>query len=176
MRLITICCALSLTLSACSVADLSGCPKKDLGLVGQEDGLAGREASLPTQTCQLDESELRPYHEGRKDGLRRYCSAQRGYQLGLEGLPKRMELCADEAAMELQRGFNVGDNLRKYLAERDELLSQAQDTERLAADVTEDSAERQTLLQQAADARFQARQRDNDIEALRGVVAVEKWR
>ncbi|MGE4070883.1 MAG: DUF2799 domain-containing protein [Lysobacterales bacterium] len=176
MRPLTLVFLISLLLPACRVADLSGCPEKDPGLVGQEDGLAGRAATLPRPDCMLDISDVQRYEDGREDGLRRYCSAQRGYQLGLEGTPINTEVCSANFAKELERGHAVGDSLRQHLSQRDQLLSQAQDIERIAADQAEDSPERQALLQQAADARFQARQHDNEVEALRGVVAVEKWR
>jgi hypothetical protein len=176
MRLIPFSCLAALLLSSCSAADLSGCPDKDPGLVGQEDGLAGRAATLPRADCMLDISNVHRYEDGRNDGLRRYCTAQRGYQLGLEGTAVNTEVCTGDFVKELRRGYAVGDSLRAHLRQRDELLSQAQDIERIAADQAEDSPERQTLLQQAADARFQARQHDNEVEALRGVVAVEKWR
>lgn len=176
MRALVISCVLVSLLSACSMADRSGCPQKDLELIGQEDGLAGREATLPTDNCQLAVSELQRYEDGRKEGLRRYCQAQRGYQLGLEGQAINAALCAGDSAKELERGFAVGDNLRQHLRKRDELLSQAKDAEHIAGSLTQGSPERGSLEQQAADARFQARQHDNEVEALRGVVAVEKWR
>ena len=176
MRPLTLVVLLSLLLPACSVADLSGCPEKDPGLVGREDGLAGRAATLPRPDCMLDISDLHRYEDGRNEGLRRYCTAQRGYQLGLEGKAINTEVCSGDFVDELARGHAVGDSLRQHLSQRDQLLSQAQDIERIAAGQAEDSPQRQTLLQQAADARFQARQHDNEVEALRGVVAVEKWR
>lgn len=169
-------CLLPALLAACTPADRVGCPAGDLATLGRDEGLAGKPASLPRADCALDEDERTPYLRGRAEGLARYCVAQRGYQLGLEGKPADPKACNGAAAEEFSRGLEVGNNLRTHLARRDELNAQATEAERLAAKLPAGSPERANIEQQAANARFEARAHENDVEALRAIVAVEKWR
>jgi hypothetical protein len=175
MRLLLVLPLLGL-LCACARGERLACPEQDVGEIGIDEGTRGLVASLPKPDCVLDVSETTRYQQGRDHGLRLYCQAQRGYQLGLDGQAINPQLCDEKFAKELQRGFAVGDGLRQHLRQRDELLSQASDAERLAARLPADSPERHSIDQQAADARFEARQHDNEVEALRGIVAIEKWR
>lgn len=176
MRLMLMLPLLALSLVACNHANRSACPTQDLTDFGREEALRGSIATLPKPDCEIDAAEQQRYLTGREEGLKRYCLAERGYQLGLDGKAVDTKLCADDAAKELQRGFEIGDNLRSQLRQRDDLITQAQDVERVAADLPEGSPERRKLEDQAAGLRFDARQHDNEVEALRGIVAVEKWR
>lgn len=166
---------LPLLLSACTPADRLGCPESDLATLGREEALAGKPALLPRADCVLDADEQQRYGDGRADGLARYCEARRGYQLGLDGKPADPAVCGKDAG-EFSRGFEVGNQLRTHLAERDRLNAQAGDAERAAAQLPAAAPERQSMEQQAATARAEARQHENEVEALRGIVAVEKWR
>lgn len=156
-------------------ADLSQCPDVDLARVGREEALSGVAAALPKPGCAPTGADLAAYERGRAEGLQRYCSAARGYALGMDGKAINADLCSAEAAKELHRGFEVGKELRHHLGERDRLNAQASETDRVAATLPEGSPERRKIEDQAAGLRFDARQRENDVEALRGIVAVEKW-
>lgn len=156
-------------------SDLSQCPSPDLEKLGREEALAGLPAALPKAGCVPKGADLAAYERGRAQGLERYCTAARGYALALDGKTVDPALCADSLAAELKRGAEVGKELRHHLSERDQLVAQATDIERIAADLPEDSEERRKLEDQAAGLRFDARQRDNDVEALRGIAAVERW-
>lgn len=164
-----------LTLGACG-ADLSQCPGPDLARVGREEALAGQQASLPKPGCAPAGTDLSAYLQGRSEGLARYCTAARGYALGLDGKVVDATLCTADQGKELTRGFEVGKELRHHLAERDRLNTQASDAERVAATLPENSPERRQIEDQAAGLRFDARQRENDVEALRGAAAVEQWK
>ncbi len=167
---------LMLSIAGCQRPDRTGCPTIDLANLGSSEGARAAAPSLPKSDCVLDDAETARYQAGREAGLKRYCVALRGYQLGLDGKVIDPSVCTDEAASELKRGFEVGDNLRIQLQRRDELLNEARDIERSAASLPKDSAERRKLEEQAAGKRFDARQRENEVEALRGIVAVERWR
>jgi hypothetical protein len=94
----------------------------------------------------------------------------------MDGKGIEVEMCAGDAAAELQRGFAIGENLRAHLRQRDQLLNQARDIERAGATLPKSSAERRKLEDEAAAKRFDARQHENEVEALRGIVALEQWR
>ena len=176
MRVAPILLLISIALTGCHSADRSACPAKDVAQVGREEASRGLPASLPKADCVLSEAEQQRYLTGRAEGLKRFCRAERGYKLGLDGKAVDATLCDEESAKQLRRGFEVGDNLRQFLSKRDSLLAQARDAERLAARSPEKSAERRAFEDQAAGLRFDARQQENEVEALRAIVAVEKWR
>jgi hypothetical protein len=167
---------LVLALGACSRPDRLGCPAGDLAQLGRNEGVRGVPESLPKADCVLDTAETQRYREGREEGLKRYCQALRGYQLAMDGKGIEVEMCAGDAAAELQRGFAIGENLRAHLRQRDQLLNQARDIERAGATLPKSSAERRKLEDEAAAKRFDARQHENEVEALRGIVALEQWR
>lgn len=168
--------AVMLILGACARPERAGCPTQKLADIGRDEATRGLAESLPKADCALDAAELELYRKGREDGLARYCTAHRGYQLGLDGKAINDKLCAEDAARELHRGFEIGDNLRSHLRQRDDLLNEARNIERAAAALPEGLAERRKLEDEAAGKRFDARQHENDVEALRGIVAVERWR
>lgn len=167
---------LTLALPACERADRLGCTTQDLATLGRSEGVRGVAATLPKADCALDAAELQRYTEGREEGLKRYCVGLRGYQLALDGKTINAELCSEEAAKELKLGFEIGDNLRSQLRQRDDLLNEARNIERAAAALPKASAERRKLEDEAAGKRFDARQHENEVEALRGIVAVKQWR
>jgi hypothetical protein len=166
---------LALLLAACETRDTSQCPA-DFAGYGREEALRGEPASLPGPGCDPTAEDLASYQAGRAAGQARYCTAEQGYRIGLDGGEARPEVCAEEQQAELKRGFEVGSQLRQHLAERDRLRAQADEAERVAAKLPEGSVDRRRLEDEAARLRFDARQRENDVEALRGVAAVEQWR
>jgi|GEM_PF-1544359 len=176
MRVVPLLLFVTIVLAGCQAPDRSGCPARALAQVGRDEALRGLPASLPKADCALDEAEQQRYLAGRTEGLKRFCRAERGYKLGLDGKAVDGSLCSADDAKELQRGFEVGDNLRQFLSRHDSLLAQARDSERLAARSPENSAEARAHQDKAAGLRFDARQQENEVEALRAIVAVEKWR
>lgn len=167
--------SLALLLAACESRDTSQCPS-DFARYGREEALRGEPANLPGPGCDPTAEDLASYQAGRTEGQKRYCSAEQGYRIGLDGGEARPEACAEEQQAELQRGFDVGSQLRQQLAERDRLRAQADEAELVASKLPEGSEDRRRLEDEAAKLRFDARQRENDVEALRGVAAVEQWR
>lgn len=167
---------LVLPLAACSGLDQSACPGQDFESIGRSEALRGAPVSLPAPGCALNAAQQTAYARGREEGLRRYCTAARGYVLGLDGQAIAPDLCSEDDRAELARGHEVGSTLRFKLGERDQLLAQAREIERAAEALNPADPHRRQLDDDAATARAQARQHDNDIEALRGIAAVERWR
>ena len=174
MRVYTLLVA-ALLLNACSNGDKSACPAGDLSRFARDQALRGEAASLPGPGCELSDSEKAVYLQGREDGIARYCKAARGYALGVDGKSVDQSLCDEAGAKELNRGFEVGSNLRTHLTQRDRLLSQAKDAERIANSLGEGIPARAAIENEAATLRLEARSHENEVEALRGIVAIEKW-
>lgn len=164
-----------LALIGCNGLDQSACPTQDFAALGRSEGLRAAPASVPAPGCALSAEQLAEYQRARDEGLARYCGAARGYVLGLEGQAIDPAQCSADDAAELQRGHKVGITLREQLAARDQLLRQAQELEG-QANAHDDESARLALTNDAALARAQARLHENEIEALRGVAAVEQWR
>ncbi len=166
---------LCLALAGCG-KDHSACPPGDLGTFARDQALRGQAASLPGPGCELEVTEQAIYDQGRAAGLKRYCSAGHGYALAIDGKAIDASVCDEAAAKEQKRGFDVGDNLRAHLKAHEELLARARDAERIAATLEEGLPARTALEAEAATLKLEARAKQNDIEALRGIVAIEKWR
>lgn len=165
----------SILLVSCG-GDKSACPAGDLARFARDEGLRGHPASLPAAGCELDAAEQDTYASARADGLNRYCTAAHGYALAVDGKQVDLNLCEETAAKELKRGFEIGENLRQHLAQHELLLRQAKDAEQLAATLEAGIPARTAIEHQAATLRLEARAKENDVEALRGIVAIEKWR
>ncbi len=175
MRNLSVVIAMALLLSACTSGDKSACPAGDLARFAKDQALRGEAANLPGPGCDLSAAEVSVYQQARSEGLSRYCKADRGYALGVDGKTVDPSLCDEAGVKELNRGFEVGKNLRTHLTQRDALLSQAKDAERVAATVAEGTPARAALDNEAATLRLEARSHETEVEALRGLVAIEKW-
>lgn len=172
---ILFCLILCFALAGCS-KDHSACPPGDLGTFARDQALRGLPSSLPGPGCELEPAEKAVYDNGRAAGLTRYCSAGYGYALAIDDKKVDSSLCDEAAAKEQKRGFEVGYNLRQHLDAHDELLARARDAERIAATLETGLPARTALETEAATLKLEARGKQNDIEALRGIVAIEKWR
>ncbi len=166
---------LLLLLGACQPRERSGCPP-DLASFGRNEALRAAPASLPNQTCELDAADLRAYGAGREAGLARLCGGTVAFARGLDRGPFDINLCPAVSQEEARRAFETGQLLQGQIAQRDALMARATEAEAKLAALAADAPERRNLEDEAAGLRFDARQRENDIEALRGVAAVEKWR
>lgn len=157
-------------LTAC--ADRSGCPD-DLVAFGQAEGERGELATLPHDRCELSEAERDRYFAARAQGLAVYCEPQRGFDVGLGGELLDVEACPIDRRAKFQSANQTANFLVEKEARRDELLVEARELEARVADAYEPEAG--GLRQEAAAKRMDARQEENDLEALRGVAIVEGW-
>jgi len=167
---------LCLAVAGCSGKDHSACPAGNLGTFARDQALRGLPASLPGAGCVLDAAEQAVYDQGRAAGLARYCSAAHGYALAIDAKKSDASVCDEATAKEHKRGFEIGDNLRQHLDAHASLLKQAADAERIAVTLEPGLPARAALEREAATLKLEARAKQNDIEALRGIVAIEKWR
>ncbi len=164
--------ALLLLLAGC--ADHSGCPPDDLVAFGKAEGERGELASLPHERCELSESERDRYFAARAEGLAIYCDPQRGFDVGLRGELLDVEACPIDRRAKFQSGNKTANFLIEKEALQQQLLAEARELEARAED-SSDVDEATELRQQAAAKRMDARQEENDLEALRGVAIVEGW-
>jgi len=169
MRLLTLLIMLGL-LTAC--ADRSGCPPS-LSELGRSEGEAGSAASLPIKQCELSEAERDQYYAARNEGLKRYCDASDGFSKGLAGESVDPEVCPLDLRKQFRSGWRAGNEITKLEKRRLESLQEAETLEQ-TADGVQDEA-RQALLAKANALRQDARQDQNDLEALRGLATVQGW-
>ncbi len=158
-------------LSAC--AERSGCPEQSLASLGLADGEAGLVARLPIAQCDLSEAERDAYFAARGDGLKSYCDAVGRFTQGLAGDSVDPEVCPLDLRVQFRSAWRAGSEISKLEKARDEYLAEAK-TLAVTADGVEGDA-RQALLDRANALRQDARQNDNDLEALRGLATVEGW-
>jgi hypothetical protein len=154
-------------------ADRSGCPTGDLVAFGKSEGERGELASLPHDRCELSESERDRYFAARAQGLAIYCDPQRGFDVGLRGELLEVEACPIDRRTKFQSANQTASFLVEKEARHAELLLEARELEARAEDAYEPEAS--GLRQEAAARRMDARQEENDLEALRGVAIVEGW-
>jgi hypothetical protein len=103
---------LTLLTSACASLSESECRTGDWYNIGLRDGQAGYDsrAAEHGDACrkQRVKPDLEQYNRGRTEGLRSYCTASNGYQVGLRGTPAG-NVCpaASQAAFQnaYQRGY-----------------------------------------------------------------------
>ncbi len=162
---------LLLLLAGC--ADRSGCPSEDLVAFGKSEGERGELASLPHDRCELSETERDRYFAARAEGLAIYCDPQRGFDVGLGGELLDVEACPIDRRAKFQSANKTANFLVEKEARQAELLVEARELEARAEDAYE--PETSALRQEAAAKRMDARQEENDLEALRGVAIVEGW-
>jgi hypothetical protein len=162
---------LLLLLTAC--ADRNGCPTEDLVAYGKAEGERGELATLPHDRCELSEAERDRYFVARAQGLAIYCDPQRGFDAGLRGELLDVEACPIDRRAKFQSGNQTAHFLVEKEARQAELLLEARELEARAEDAYEPEAS--GLRQEAAARRMDARQEENDLEALRGLAIVEGW-
>lgn len=163
--------SLALLLTAC--AERSGCPTVDLAEFGRAEGERGEAATLPHALCELDESERDRYQAGRALGLASYCEPQRGFDAGLRGEALPTEVCPLDRRAKFQSAVQTAGFLLEKEAQQQDWLAQARELEAQAESAEESEAS--ALRERAAALRMNARQAENDLEALRGVAIVEGW-
>lgn len=154
-------------------ADRSGCPTGDLAALGKAEGERGGLASLPHDRCELSESERDRYFAARAEGLAIYCDPQRGFDVGLNGELLDVEACPIDRRAKFQSANQTAAFLVEKEARQADLLAEARELEARAEDAYEPEAG--GLRQEAAARRMDARQEENDLEALRGLAIVEGW-
>jgi hypothetical protein len=166
---------LASTLLACQSQDRSACPS-DLAAFGRDEALRAGPASLPKAGCELSGADLDEYLGARNAGLQRLCSGNVAFARGLDNGSFDIGLCPSDTADIARQAHETGSLLRGHIATRDELIDKAEAIEAKLAALPAGDPARRGLEDEAAGLRFDARQRENDIEALRGVAAVEQWR
>ncbi len=170
MRLILL-SAILVFLSACT--ERSGCPEKALGSLGLADGEAGLAARLPMAQCELSEAQRDEYYAARGEGLKRYCDAGGGFTLGLAGDSVDPEVCPLDLRKQFRSAWRAGSEIAKLEKSRQESRAEAKTLEQTADGVEGDA--RKALLDRANALLQDARQNENDLEALRGLATVEGW-
>lgn len=171
--ILTPCLSFTLALLLTACAERSGCPTGDLAEFGRAEGERGEAASLPSALCEMDEAERDRYQAGRALGLASYCEPQRGFDAGLNGESLPTEVCPLDRRSKFQSAVQTAGFLVQKEAEQQAWLEQARELEAEAEQADEDAASE--LRQRAAALRMDARQAENDLEALRGVAIVEGW-
>ena len=164
--------SLAALLGAC--AERSGCPAGDLAAFGRAEGERGELPSLPSATCELDEGERDRNHAARALGLGSWCDAQRGFDAGLRGEEPAAEACPLDRRDVFSRAVQTGSFLLQKESEQQQRLQQAQELE-ANAEAADDPEKADEWRAQARSLRMDARQAENDLEALRGVAIVEGW-
>ena len=156
--------ALAVLVSSCASMSEEECMVADWHALGFEDGAAGQQiAQLSRRRQACAEHGVRPdteaYRAGRSEGLRLYCTEQRGYRLGRAGggysgvCPANLEeqfMPAYQAGRDIflaQQAVNqVANAIEKSHAEREHLLD---DITGMSAELIDDETtveERITLL------------------------------
>ncbi|HLR86284.1 MAG TPA: DUF2799 domain-containing protein [Wenzhouxiangella sp.] len=147
---------LILAVSGCATLSEGECLTADWYEIGQQDGRSGHERSrLHDHRKACAKHAVTPdenaYFAGRDDGLRLYCTPERGFEEGLEGRSYR-GVCAPER----ERGF---------LAEHRKGLMLYEASEAIAA-VENDIARKEALLKDEDTGRKQARELQRDLDEL----------
>lgn len=158
-------------LSACS--DRSGCPQQPLDAVGLAEGQSGAAASLPSAQCELSEAERDQYYAARNRGLKAYCDAPDAFNKGLSGVAMDVEVCPLDLRKDVRSALRAGTEISKLEKRRTELLAEAAKLEQTAEGLEGEAG--RALIDQANARRQDARQDENDLEALRGLATVQGW-
>ena len=105
-------------LQGCATLDKDECMLADWRLIGYQDGVAGKSATVVgeyREDCAKHAvvPDLDAYRAGREEGLQQYCMADNGYRLGNAGraLPA---ICPATLAGDFRDAYNTGREL--YLA------------------------------------------------------------
>ena len=153
-------------------AERSGCPQQ-LEQMGVEEGRRGLPASLPSPQCELSEAERDGYFAARHRGLLEYCDGAAGFRMGLAGETPEIEVCPAETQKAFRSGWRAAVEIVRLEKRRSELLAEADRLLRTADGLAEEA--RQALIDQASARQQDARQDENDLEALRGLATVQGW-
>ena len=110
--------AVLLLLQGCATLDKDECMLADWRLIGYQDGVAGKSATVVgeyREDCAKHAvvPDLDAYRAGREEGLQQYCKADNGYRLGNagRGLPA---ICPAALADDFRDAYHAGREL--YLA------------------------------------------------------------
>ncbi len=112
---------LSLTLSGCVTMDQPGCQNADWYAIGLDRGSNGRaEAYIQRYNRVCKEYGIKPdeaqYQQGYISGLSQFCTAEKGYWIGINDLKYQAE-CPDELRDDFLAGYNKG--YRFYRVQQD---------------------------------------------------------
>lgn len=117
-------CVIPLTLvsllSACATLSESECRTGDWYNIGVRDGQNGYESRAADHADACRKQKVKPdltqYNRGRNEGLRSYCTAANGYQVGLRGTPAG-NVCPSESQAAFQSAYQRG--YQRFKIQRD---------------------------------------------------------
>lgn len=147
---------LILAVSGCATLSEGECLTADWYEIGQQDGRSGHERSrLHDHRKACAKHAVSPdehaYFAGRDDGLRLYCTPERGFEEGLEGRS--------------YRGVCPPERERDFLAEHRKGLMLYEANEAIAA-VESDIARKEAMLNDEDTGRKQARELQRELDEL----------
>lgn len=158
-----------LSLSGCASLSERECLEADATSwegVGYEDGYNGhhpdRRLSQHYEAC----SELgvfpnrETYMKGWNRGILLYCTAERGYEIGLSGSRGNPELCPESTAYFFQENAELGLHIYELQREMDSVYREIEDLEQQLDDKKLDNQSRRVI-------RDRIRHRDDEMANLR---------
>jgi len=109
-----VCLALS-QLLGCATMNRAECVNADWYLIGLEDGSAGRDLSyIGNHRSACSEYNVTPdidrYRVGHSEGVKRFCTPERGYQLGLRG-GRYPDICPQNLKGSFKQAWQEGRQL-----------------------------------------------------------------
>ncbi len=112
--------ALTLLTSACTSLSQSECRTGDWYGIGLRDGQAGYDSQIANHAKACSKQGIKPdlaqYNRGRSEGLRSYCTAASGYQVGLRG-GTAGNVCPAESQAAFMGAYQRG--YQRYTIQRD---------------------------------------------------------
>ena len=103
---------IALTVTSCATMDAKECATADWYAIGHEDGSRGYSTDrfgLHRKACSEHgvTAKFPEYKEGYDAGVRGYCTAERGYQLG-KANRNFPNVCPSDLVNGVRRGYNIG--------------------------------------------------------------------
>lgn len=116
MKRLTILLVASVLMVGCATMNRPECKNADWHMIGMEDGTQGRSPDYighHRQACAKHNvtPDLNEYIKGQQDGIRQFCSAPRGLQMGERGV-KYDGVCPPDLEPLFLVNYNAGSKLR----------------------------------------------------------------
>ena len=111
----------------CATMNRSECQNADWRMIGMEDGVKGRAPDYVGQHRQACAKynvtpDLTQYRKGQEEGIRQFCCAAKGFELGQKNI-KYNGVCPPDLEPLFLENYNRGSQLRMMAAEIDEMAS-----------------------------------------------------
>lgn len=104
-------------MSGCGTLSKDECATADWRQIGERDGASGQQnhyLDQHTKSCRKHgiAVDAEPYYNGRREGLKRFCTADRAYALGLDA-EQYFAVCPQEHSRDFQRSYVKGLALKQ---------------------------------------------------------------